>query len=97
MTKEGQRLRRDWLLNRCVFHPLRVGHGPMAGSGPTARQETGVERFAVFLPALAMTQAQALPAGVGGPAAVDYQGVAIHEAALRGISQEKDGLGNVVR
>ena len=46
---------------------------------------------------LAVTQAQALPAGVAGPAAVDGKSVAVDESALLRIGEEEDRAGDVVR
>src|SRR5271170_3469643 len=43
-----------------------------------------------------MAEAEGFPAAVGGPASVDYQGVAVDEGALLRIGQEGDGFGDVV-
>jgi hypothetical protein len=46
---------------------------------------------------LTVSETQALPAGIGGPAAVDHQGMPIHKPALLRIGQKKNGLGDIVR
>lgn len=42
-----------------------------------------------------MAEAERLPGAVRGPAAIDGEGVAVDEAALRGVAQEEDGACDV--
>ena len=50
-----------------------------------------------MLSSLAVGQAQGLPAGIGGPTAVDHQGMPVDEAALLRIGQKENRLGDIVR
>src|ERR1700723_2717910 len=53
-----------------------------------------VAQWRDMLSSLAVGQAQGLPAGIGGPTAVDHKGMPVDKAALLRIGQEKDGLGD---
>lgn len=48
------------------------------------------------LPALTFAHAEALPAPVDGPAAIDRERLTLDEAALCRVGEEENGTGNVV-
>jgi hypothetical protein len=44
-----------------------------------------------------VAKAQAFPTGIGGPTAINHQGMTVHKSAVRWIGQEQDSPSDIVR
>jgi len=64
------------------------------------RSEASLGKAAAELPhskwLLAVAEAEGVPAGVGGPAAVYYEGVTVDEGAFDWVGEESDGASDVI-